>query len=106
MKELTIFWLVLLLLALNCEAAGPVQLSGIGGQTILAQIASTNISNQVTKASASDLWSWGDIPLNSELNKSGMLHELPLTPDDTSADDSVWLTTKSAELGLNMTEYT
>ena len=106
MRKLIILWLVLLLLALNCKAAEPVQLSGIGGQTILAQIASTNITNHVTKASASDLWGWGMIPLNFELNKSGMLHELPLTPDDAGPDDSVWLATKSAELGLNMTEYT
>ena len=106
MRNLVSFGLVLLLLALNCEATTSVQLSGIGGQTILAQIASTNISNQVTKASASDLWSWGDIPLNSELNKSGMLHELPLTPDDTSADDNVWLGTISQELALNTSVYT
>lgn len=101
MGKLIIFWLVTMLLALNCRAAEPVQLSGIGGQTILAQIASANITNQVTKASAADLWSWGKIPLNYALNESGKIFELP-----SIDDDNIWRSTKSTELGLEMQQNT
>jgi hypothetical protein len=66
------FGIALMLLALNCEAAEPVQLSGSGGQTILAQVASTNITTQVTKASA-DLWSWGSIPLGNVLSNGKLV---------------------------------
>jgi len=44
MRKAIIFWLILLLLALNCNAVEPIRLSGIGGKTILAQVASTNIT--------------------------------------------------------------
>jgi hypothetical protein len=37
-------------ISFELRAVAPVQLSGIGGQTILAQVASTNITNQVTKS--------------------------------------------------------
>lgn len=84
-------------LALNCIAAEPVQLSGIDGQTILSQVASSNITNHVTKASATDLWSWGKIPLNYALNESGKIFELP-----SIDDDNIWRATKSTELGLEM----
>ena len=104
MKKKIIFWLVLLPLALNCEATAPVQLSGIGGQTILAQIASTNITNQVTKASAGELWSWGDLPLNKEFDKTGKI--VDLASDDGSDDGNVWLAAKSEEMGeLNLSAY-
>ena len=104
MRNLVILSLILLLLALNCKAIEPVQLSGINGQTILAQIASTNITNQITKASATDLWSWGNhTPLNYVLNKSGKLSELPEEPP---SDDNVWLGTISQGEGLNTSIYT
>lgn len=95
MKKVIIVWLVLFLLAMDCSAAEPIQLSGINGQTILAQVASANITNQITKASAVDLWSWGKIPLNYALNGSGKLFEIPLIDEDNA-----WLATKATELGL------
>jgi hypothetical protein len=41
MRCLVIFGLILLVLALNCEATEPVQLSGAGGQSTLMKIAGT-----------------------------------------------------------------
>lgn len=82
------------------RANEPIQLSGINGQNILAQVASTNMTHQITKASNADLWSWGKIPLNYALNGSERIMELP------SIDDGdLWLATKSAELGLEMNKY-
>jgi hypothetical protein len=105
MRKLIIFWLVLLPLALNCEAAAPVQLSGTGGQTILALVASTNITSQITKASAGELWNWGDLPLNKVLDKTGKIFDL--ASDDGSDDGNVWLAAKSNEMGgLNLSAYT
>ena len=102
MRKLIIFWLVLLSLALNCEAIAPVQLSGTGGQTVLAQVASTNITNQITKASAGGLWNWGELPLNKNLDKTGKIFDL--AGWDGSDDGDVWLAAKSNELGgLNLT---
>ncbi len=105
MRKLMILLPALMLISLNCEAAEPVQLSGIGGQTILAQVASTNITTQVTKASAGELWSWGDLPMNKVLDKTGKL--LDVASDFGSDDDNEWLAAKSSELGgLNLSEYT
>ncbi|MGD0952301.1 MAG: hypothetical protein ABR985_07890 [Methanotrichaceae archaeon] len=104
MRKLIIFWLVLLSLALNCEATAPVQLSGTGGQTILAQVASTNITNQVTKSSDGELWNWGDLPLNKVLDKTGKIFDI--ANEDGSDDGNVWLAAKSKELGgLNLSAY-
>ncbi len=102
MRNLIIFCLIVLLLALNCEAAAPVQLSGIGGQTILARLASTNITTQITKASAGDLWNWGKIPMNYALDGSGKMIELP-----SADEDNIWLGARSNEIKeLNTSEYT
>ena len=102
---LVAFGIALILLALNCEAAAPVQLSGIGGLAILAQVASTNITNQVTKASAGELWNWGDLPMNKVLDKPGKI--VDLASDAGSDDDNVWLAAKSQEMGgLSLSEYT
>lgn len=102
MRNLIIFCLIVLLLALNCEAAAPVKLSGIGGQTILAQLASTNITTQITKASAGDLWNWGKIPMNYALDGSGKMTEL-LGADE----DNMWLEARLNEIKeLNTSEYT
>ncbi len=62
MRNLVVFGLVILLLALTCEAMVPVQLTGTSGRDILTQIASTKITTQPTNASSSDLWSWGSVP--------------------------------------------
>jgi len=80
-SNLVICGLVLLALALICEAAPPMQLSGSNGQSILNQIAvqnnnaSTNSSNNTsTNASANaTLWNWGSTPVGYTLSKSGML---------------------------------
>jgi len=56
MSKLIVFWLALLLLALNCRASEPIQLSGISGQTILAQIASTNITFELPQIDDDNVW--------------------------------------------------
>jgi len=105
MRKTIISLLVLLLLALNCEATAPVQLSGTGGQTILAQVANMNITTQVTKASVGELWSWGDLPMNKVLDKTGKI--LDIASDYGSDDGNVWLAAKSQEMGgLNLSVYT
>lgn len=101
MRSLIIFCLAILLLALNCTATAPVQLSGIGGQTILAQVASTNMTTQVTKASSGDLWDWGKIPMNYALNGPGKLLELP-----SADEDNLWLGGMSKGIELNTDVYT
>jgi hypothetical protein len=73
MRNLVVFGLVLLLLALNCEAMAPVQLTGAGGKDILTKIANTNITTQPTKASTSDLWNWGTVPLGNVLENGKLV---------------------------------
>jgi hypothetical protein len=71
MRYLVIFGLILLVLALNCEATEPVQLSGAGGQSTLMKIAGTA---QFVNASANTgLWNWGGIPMGYALNQTGQL---------------------------------
>ncbi len=75
MKNLAICGLVLLLLALSCEAAEPIQLSGASGQSILMQIAGAD-AYQTTNATANTsggLWNWGEIPRGYTLNATGQL---------------------------------
>jgi hypothetical protein len=72
MRNLVTCALILLVLALICEAAPPIQLNGSSGQAILSQIAgsvpSINIS---TNASVdADLWNWGGNPIGYSLNKT------------------------------------
>jgi hypothetical protein len=76
MRTLIIFGLIFLLLALNSEATTPLSLTGSSGKAILTQIASTNITNEVTKATAESLWSWGQVPMNYEVNQSGKLSDI------------------------------
>jgi hypothetical protein len=72
MRNLIICGLILLALALNCEAIAPVQLTGSNGQAILSQLeGSAKTANLSTNTS---LWNWGDIPIGYGLNKSGMLN--------------------------------
>lgn len=102
MRNLLLFGLILLLLTLNSGATAPLSLGGLSGQSILAKVASVNITTDVTKASGNDLWNWGKIPYNYELNNSGILHELASGP----AEDNAWLETRTDEIkGLNTSEF-
>jgi hypothetical protein len=67
MRNLVIFGLVVLLVALNCEAMAPAQLSGTSGKDVLTKIASKEITTQPTNAVPGDLWSWGSIPYGNML---------------------------------------
>jgi hypothetical protein len=80
MRNLIVFGLILLLLALNCEALAPVQLTGTDGKDILTKIASSKITTQPTNASSTDLWNWGSIPLGNILSNG----KLVSTGDDGS----------------------
>lgn len=80
MRTLMIFGLILLLLALNCEAMAPVQLAGTGGKDILAQIASTKITTQPTNDSSGGLWNWGSVPYGNIVSNG----KLVSTGDDGS----------------------
>ena len=92
--------LIILLLALNCMAIETVQLGGDSGKAILTQVASLNVTNQTTKASQGDLWNWGKIPMNYELDKSGK----PIEEASTD-DDNIWLEVISSYIPLNTSEY-
>jgi hypothetical protein len=80
MRNLIVFGLILSLLALNCEAMAPVQLTGTGGKDILTQIASTKITTQLTNASSTGLWSWGSVPYGNIISNG----KLVSTGDDGS----------------------
>ena len=86
MKNLVIYGLVLFLLALNCMAVSPVQLTGSSGKVVLnslgvnnsSQASGTlagNTSNLTGINSLENLWSWGNIPEGYSLNKFGKLVE-------------------------------
>ena len=86
MRYLVICSLILLALALNCEAATPVLLTGSSGQAILSQLeGSAHTANALTNTS---LWNWGSIPVGYALNKSGILN--PLDETVLSNDYNVW----------------
>ena len=86
MKNLVICGLVLLLLALNCMAVSPVQLTGSSGKAVLDSLG-VNYSSQATEALAANtsnltginslenLWNWGNIPEGYSINKFGKLIE-------------------------------
>ncbi len=106
MRSFIVFGLIFLLLILNSEAATPLSLTGSSGKTILTQIASTNITDEVTKATADGLWNWGKIPMNYELNQSGKLSDISGWDATTGGEDNEWLASKISELGkLNISEY-
>jgi hypothetical protein len=92
--------LIILLLALNCMATATVQLGGDSGKAILTQIASVNVTDQMTKASQGDLWNWGKIPMNYEIDKSGK----PIEEASTD-DDNTWLEAINSYIPLNTSEY-
>ena len=86
MKNLVICGLVLLLLALNCMAVSPVQLTGSSGRAVLNNIGVNNSSQAVEALagntsnltginSLENLWNWGNIPEGYSLDKSGNLVE-------------------------------
>jgi len=94
--------LITLLLALNSNAT-PVQLSGIGGQTILAIVSDTNITNELTNTTPAALWDWGKIPLGYELNETSK--KIVQTPGEDD-EDNAWLKTRLDEMELETNEYT
>ena len=102
MKKLMLSSLIILLLALNCmaTATATVQLGGDSGKAILTQIASVNVTDQMTKASQGDLWNWGKIPMNYEIDKSGK----PIEEASTD-DDNTWLEAINSYIPLNTSEY-
>jgi len=79
MRNLIMCGLILLSLALNCDATAPVQLSGSNGQAILSQIAVPVQTNNTlsesgqTNKTSTGLWNWGGVPFGFTLNKSGIL---------------------------------
>jgi len=86
MKNLVIYGLVLFLLALNCMAVSPVQLTGSSGKAVLNSLGvnnssqasgalAGNASNLTGNNSLGDLWSWGKIPVGYSINKFGKLVE-------------------------------
>jgi len=77
MKNLIVFCVVFLLLALNCFAA-PLQLSGGTGRSILGTIDSNNSTNQTNSSNGADLWGWGKLPLGYSMNATGKLIANPV----------------------------
>jgi hypothetical protein len=77
--------LILLALALNCDAATPVQLSGSNGLAILNQIA--NSVQTFNTSINSGLWNWGNIPIGYALNESGILNPVQTV---SSSDYGGW----------------
>ena len=82
MRNLVICGLVILALALNCEATVPVQLNGSNGQAILSQIAVPVQTNNTS--TNSNLWNWGSTPIGYTLTESEIL-----TPDDGNWTPSI-----------------
>lgn len=86
MRTLVVCSLILLALALNCEATTPVKLTGSSGQSILSQLeGSAQTANLSTNTS---LWNWGSIPVGYALNKSGILN--PLDGTVLSNNYGIW----------------
>ena len=77
MKDLIVFCVVFLLLAVNCFAA-PLQLSGGTGRSILGTIDSNNSTNQTNSSNEADLWGWGKLPLGYSMNATGKLIANPV----------------------------
>ena len=93
--------LIALLLALNSNAA-PLELSGIGGQTMLAIVSDTNITNELTNTTPVALWDWGKIPLGYEFNETSK--KIVHTPGEDD-EDNAWLKTRLDEMELETKEY-
>ena len=93
--------LIALLLALNSNAA-PLQLSGIGGQTMLAIVSDTNITNELTNTTPVAFWDWGKIPLGYEINETSK--KIIQTPGEDD-EDNAWLKTRLDDMELETNEY-
>jgi hypothetical protein len=92
MKNFIISVLILVAIALNCQALNPVNISQESGMAILANLngysseplAMQNNSTQnqtdqtgnFSKDAAGSLWSWGKIPIGYEVNKNESLIKL------------------------------
>jgi hypothetical protein len=98
---LILLGLISLLLASNSNAA-PLQLSGIGGQTILEVVSDTNIANELTNTTPVALWDWGKIPLGYEFNETSK--KIVQTPGEDD-EDNAWLKTRLDEMELEIKEY-
>jgi hypothetical protein len=86
MRNLVICVIILLALALNCEATAPVLLTGSNGLAILSQLeGSAKTANLSTNTG---LWNWGSIPEGYTLNRSGILN--PLDGTALSNDYGDW----------------
>jgi hypothetical protein len=106
MRTLIIFGLILLILALNSEAATPLVLTGSSGKAILTQIASNNVTNEVTKAIPGNLWNWGQVPMNYEVDQSGKLSDISAWDEPAVDEDNLWLESKKNEMEeINLSEY-
>jgi hypothetical protein len=85
MRNFVVCILILLALALNCEATAPVQLSGTNGTAISSQIAGPVQTNNISTNSS--LWNWGSTPIGYTLNKSGTLTSIQ---DILSSNYGLW----------------
>jgi hypothetical protein len=87
MRKLVVCALILLALALSCEATAPIQLSGTNGKAILSQTAGSVQTNNTSTNSS--LWNWGNTPIGYTLNKSGILTPIQ---DILSSNYGLWTT--------------
>lgn len=101
LRNLILLSLALSFLAIDCTAIVPVQLGGSSGQSILTQVASVNVTSQLTNASPVDLWSWGKTPYNYILNESGEISEIPAIDDDNA-----WIGPISSAMELDTKGFT
>jgi hypothetical protein len=92
MRNFIISLLILVAIALNCQALNPVNISQESGMAILANLNAyssdplalqndstqnqTNQTGNFSKDAAGGLWSWGKIPIGYEVNKYGSLIKL------------------------------
>jgi hypothetical protein len=100
LRNLVLLSLALSFLAIDCTASDPVQLGGSSGQAMLTQVASVNVTGELSKASPTDLWNWGKTPYNYALNEKGKLYELP-----TIDDENLWIGAVSSVLDLDHKEF-
>ena len=89
MRNFIISVLVLMAIAINCQALNPVNISQESGMSILASISAnssntstlqnnsmqnqTDLTRDLSKEAAGGLWSWGKIPIGYEIDKNGSL---------------------------------
>lgn len=92
MRNFIISVLILIAIALNCQALNTVDISQESGMAILANLNAkssdmsalqnnstqnqTNQTGNFSKDVAGGLWSWGKIPIGYEMNKNGSLIKL------------------------------